>query len=434
MKPVYKRVLSWLTVLLLLATLAGCIPQEQAVPTTAPTQGSTAPQTIPSDPETVPPEIDPTLPQQTQPQETQPIQTDPVQTEPTQPVQTQPQEQERPSSTGLQVHFIDVGQADAALVLCDGAAMLIDGGNAPDSNLIFSYLKRLEIDYLDYIICTHAHEDHVGGLAGALNYAKVGVAYAPVTSYDSNAFRNFVKYLGNQGKSITVPTPGTGFALGGADCRILAVNTTSDTNNTSIVLRLTYGNTSFLFTGDAEREVEQWLCDSGQTLKSTVLKVGHHGSYTSSSYQFIRAVAPEYAVISVGKDNSYGHPHDQVLSRLRDADVELYRTDMHGDIICYSNGSSVTFLTAKNPSGDVMGGIGDNSTTRPTQPEQTEPTQPTETQPVGESYVLNTNSMKFHETTCRYAQSISESNRLDYTGTREEVIEKGYAPCKVCNP
>lgn len=429
MRPLCKRLLTWLTVWLLLAALAGCISQEQpaaTVPTTSAQASApqTDPTTLPAETTlsteiTQPAETDPAIPPETQPQATLPPQTDP-----TEPSQTQP---EQPASSGLQVHFIDVGQADAILVLCDGAAMLIDGGNSADSNTVYSYLKRHGIDYLDYIINTHAHEDHVGGLSGALNYAKVGTAYAPVTSYNSNAFRNFVKYLNNQGKSITVPTAGTGFALGGADCRILAVNTDSgDPNNTSIVLRLTYGSTSFLFTGDAEREVEQWLCDSGQNLKSTVLKVGHHGSSTSSSYQFIRDVYPDYAVICVGSDNTYGHPHDQVLSRLRDADVTLYRTDMHGDIICYSDGSSVRFSTAKNPNSDVMGDIGDNSTTRPTDPVQTDP--------VGTSYILNTNSMKFHEITCSYGQSTSDRNRLDFTGTREEVIAMGYVPCKSCNP
>lgn len=431
MNPTLKRLLSWLTVFVVLISLVGCVPEGQpaATPsttasTTAPTQAS-VPETSPAtQPEeiTQPTEADPIVPPETQPQATLPPQTDP-----TQPAETQP---DRPASTGLQVHFIDVGQADAILVLCDGKSMLIDGGNSADSNTIFSYLKRLEIDYLDYIINTHAHEDHVGGLSGALNYAKVGIAYAPVTSYNSNAFRNFVKYLNNQSKTITVPTAGTGFSLGGADCRILAVNTDSgDPNNTSIVLRLTYGSTSFLFTGDAEREVEDWLCNSGQNLKSTVLKVGHHGSNSSSTYQFIRNVAPDYAVICVGKDNTYGHPTENVLSRLRDADATLYRTDMHGDIICYSDGRSVQFITAKNPNGDIFGGIGDNSTVRPTEPEQTDPSVSVST-----SYILNTSSMKFHETTCSYGQSTSDRNRLDFTGTREEVIEMGYVPCKACNP
>ena len=270
---------------------------------------------------------------------------------------------QRPEGSCFQVHFIDVGQADAALILCDGEAMLIDGGNAADSNVIYTYLKKHEVKHLDYVIATHAHEDHVGGLPGALKYATVSKAFSPVTTFTTNAFNNFKKGLSQQGVSLTVPEVGTRFKLGSASCQILAVNTeSSDTNNTSIVLQIVYGDTSFLFTGDAEIPVEQVLLNSGFNLKSTVLKVGHHGSYSSTSYLFLREVMPEYAVIPVGKDNDYGHPHDNVLSRLRDADVTLYRTDMHGDVICTSDGKTVSFQTAKQPTGNVFGKIGPNST------------------------------------------------------------------------
>ena len=268
-----------------------------------------------------------------------------------------------PENSSFQVHFIDVGQADAALVICDGDTMLIDGGNVADSDVIYTYLKKYNITHLNYIVSTHPHEDHVGGLAGAVEYASVGVAYSPVTTFTTSAFNNFKNALYRRGVNLSVPSVGTHFDLGSASCQILAVNTDSkDTNNTSIVLRIVYGETSFLFTGDAEKEVEDALVDSNFALKSTVLKVGHHGSYSSTSYVFLREVMPQYAVIPVGKDNDYGHPHDIVLSRLRDADVTLYRTDMHGDVICTSDGKTVSFQTAKNPTGNVFGDIGKNST------------------------------------------------------------------------
>jgi len=254
-----------------------------------------------------------------------------------------------PEGSSFAVHFIDVGQADAALVVCDDAAMLIDGGNVEDSDVIYTYLQKYGVDHLDYIVCTHAHEDHVGGLPGALQYASVDMALCPVTEYDSKAFDDFVRYLALQNVSITVPSPGERFNLGSAQVTVLGpVTETDETNNTSIVLRIVYGETSFLFTGDAETAEEHDILSMAFPLESTVLKVGHHGSDTSSSYAFLREVLPQYAVISVGEGNSYDHPSEEVLSRLGDLGAEVYRTDLLGDIICASNGQEVTFRTVKN--------------------------------------------------------------------------------------
>ena len=404
---------------------------------TAVTQPATEPEQdqeteYPVPPDTRPGTTEPTQPEDEITQPTQPEETEPEATEPqaTQPEATEPPT--IPNSGGFTVHFIDVGQADAALIICDGKTMLIDGGNSDDSNLIYSYLSQRGITHLDYIIATHAHEDHVGGLSGALTFATVGKVYCPVTSYNSNAFRNFVTNVQKRGASITVPSVGTKFSLGSASCTVLAVNPyASDPNNTSIVLRVVYGNTTFLFTGDAETEVEQTLLNSGYSLSATVLKVGHHGSYTSSSYQFLWNVMPQYAVISCGKNNSYGHPHDEVVSRLRDADVKLYRTDMQGDIICTSNGSTVSFSVSRNANADTFGGIGNNSTGNSgTSGGATSPDTPSQ----NKSYTLNINSLKFHDPDCEWAQKISSKNRKDYVGSREDLIAEGYTPCGSCNP
>ena len=375
---------------------------EQTVPTTAPV-------TVP--PTTLPPV---TVPTQTEPPTTLPPVTEPPVTEPTSPVQ--------PSGSSFAIHFIDVGQADAALVLCDGQAMLIDGGNADDSSLMYTYLSRLGITYLDYVVGTHAHEDHIGGIAGALNYASTGQVFCPVTSYTTRAFNNFVKAVQNHGRSITVPSVGDRFNLGSASCQVLGVNSTDDTNESSIVLRITYGNTSFLFAGDAEREAENMILNRGYDLRSDVLKVGHHGSASSTGYYWLRQIAPQYAVISVGKGNSYGHPTETVLSRLRDADVTTFRTDLQGDIICTSDGQTVSFQVSKNQNADTFGGIGSNSTQQAGSSGGTQ------------SYILNTNTMKFHYPSCASAAKISRKNRKDYTGTREELISQGYDPCGNCHP
>lgn len=255
----------------------------------------------------------------------------------------------------FEIHFIDVGQADAMLVLCDGEAMLVDGGNAEDSNLIYAYLKQRSITHLEYLVATHAHEDHVGGLSGALNYASAGTVYCPVTAYDTRAFDSFLLYLARQGKQITVPKAGDQFALGGAVVRILGpLRPAEDPNNTSIVLHITYGRTTFLLAADAEREEEWDLLNAGCDLSADVLKIAHHGSDTSTTYPFLRAVSPQYAVITVGSGNTYGHPTENTLSKLGDADVKVYRTDLQGDIICKSDGLNISFTVSHNPDADTL--------------------------------------------------------------------------------
>lgn len=253
-----------------------------------------------------------------------------------------------PEGSTLQAHFIDVGQADAALIVCDGETMLIDGGNKDDSSLLYTYLKQNGITHLNYVIGTHAHEDHIGGIAGALHYAAADTVLCPVTDYDSEAFRDFAKTVQGQGASIRVPKTGDRFSVGAAAVTILHCDPqNTEPNNTGIVLRIDHGDVSFLFTGDAEREAEETMLNSGQPVQSTVLKVGHHGSDTSTSYRFLYEVQPKYAVLSVGEDNSYGHPHEAVMSRLQDAEVMVYRTDRHGDILCTSDGTTVTFATER---------------------------------------------------------------------------------------
>ena len=320
-----------------------------------------------------------------------------------------------PENSTFEVHYIDVGQGDSSLILCDGEAMLIDGGEADQSSKIYAYLENQGVDYLDYIVATHAHSDHIGGLSGALNYALVGTALCPVTSYDSKTFNSFEKYLGKQGVSITVPEPGDTFNLGSALVEIMGPQRYyDDPNNTSIVLKITYGATSFLFTGDAERTAEADILDAGYDLSATVLKVGHHGSDSSTSYPFLREIMPDYAVIQVGKGNSYGHPAEDTLSRLRDAGVKVYRNDLQGTIICTSDGTAVSFSTERNESIE----------TNPTVPAST-------ASPETGGYIGNINTHKFHLPTC--GSLPAEKNRV-FFDTRQEAVDAGYDPCGNCNP
>ena len=344
----------------------------------------------------------------------------------------------------LTVTFLDVGQGDAAVLQCGGQSMMIDGGKAKASSYIYSWLKKNQISCLDVMVATHTDADHIGGLSGALNYAKVGTAYCPVTSGTTKTFQSFVKYLKKQGKSITVPKAGDEFSLGGAQVRILGpTDPQAEGNNSSIVLKVTFGDTSFLFTGDAEREEEQELLESGYDLESTVLKVGHHGSDTSTSYLFLRTVNPQYAVISVGADNTYGHPTEAVLSRLRDADVKTYRTDLQGTITAVSDGKKVTFQTERNAEINTLDQAGPGQKNEISQKDETG--QKNEVVPSADkaavsdssaekTYVLNTSTHKFHDPDCSSVSQMKEKNKRIVTESRDQIIAEGYEPCGRCHP
>lgn len=334
------------------------------------------------------------------------------------------------SNSTFSVRFLDVGQADAALIECDGHYMLIDGGNVEDSSLIYSVLSNANIRHLDIIVGTHTHEDHIGGLAGALNYATSDLILCPMSEYDSEAFNNFKSYAENQNNGLTIPQVGDIYELGSADIEILGVNSSSDPNNSSIILMIYYGETKFLFTGDAEYEAEQAVLCSGADLSATVLKVGHHGSDTSTSYIWLNAIMPEYAVISVGEDNSYDHPTDAVLSRLRDADVKTYRTDLNGDIVAISDGKNVSISTEKTASEKEIYTASSNSTvTFPSLDALPESSISSEEM----LYVLNTNTFKIHYYYCSSVDDMNEANK-SYTDNFEDAISQGYSPCGRCTP
>lgn len=313
-----------------------------------------------------------------------------------------------PDST-LELHFIDVGQGDASLILCDGHAMLIDGGTPKNSNRIYTYLQKHNITHLDYIIATHPHDDHVGGLAGALNAASADRAFCCVTQAEGRAFQSFQKYLDQQGTVLSVPVPGGKYSLGSASFTFLGpVRESVNMNDNSLVLRLSYGSFHALFTGDAEYTEESDLLASSAELESQLLKVGHHGSANASSEAFLSAVSPELAVISCGKNNEYGHPEEQTLNRLASVGSEVLRTDQSGDVV----------VTVWSDGLYTYSGVASAGVT----PEE------------NSGYVINTNSGKFHNPDCPSAKDIRPENRLETSQDRETLLAEGYEPCGRCNP
>ena len=332
-----------------------------------------------------------------------------------------------PGDSYFQIHFIDVGEACSTLVICDGHSMLVDGGNASDSQLMYSYLRDHGVSHLDYIICSHPHEDHAGGLAGALNYATVDKVYCSETEYDTKAFNSFVKYLEKQGKSIIVPEAGTSFKLGSSVVQIVGPLHPSDSlNNESLVVRISYYETSFLLTADAETPEEYDILESGYRIKSSVLQVSHHGSSDASAPEFLETVNPEIAVIPVG-DNSFGHPTDVTLNKLENAGITVYRTDYNGHIVMTSDGHKVSVSVAKTYTGD-KGAV------------SIVPTDDTDEGSAGNrsglsySYILNKNTGVFHYPDCSAVKRMSEKNKIYFEGTRDEAIEEGYRPCQICEP
>ena len=314
----------------------------------------------------------------------------------------------------LSVHFLDVGQGDAALLICDGETMLIDGGPASASQFIYSYLRQ-KTDHLDYIIATHPHEDHVGGLAAALNAVPVDVILSPVETYDNSAFEAMQRYANEQGTSIIVPYEGDEFFFGGGVVTILHCWPEAwAENDMSICLRIDYGETSFLFTGDAEAMSEYMMIDSGMPLKADVLKVGHHGSGSSSTREFIDTVKPQYAVISCGKNNSYGHPHAETLDSL--SGIKILRTDELGTIIMNTDGEMVTVEEGSVPNIIVI----DNKEESTSNNEAS-------------TYIGNKNSMKFHYPDCEGVRKMNPKNKVPID-TREDAISMGFTPCGMCKP
>lgn len=248
----------------------------------------------------------------------------------------------------LTVSYIDVGQGDATLISKGGFHMLIDAGNNNKGQTVVQYLKKAGVKKLDILVGTHPDSDHVGGLDDVIKSIPVDTVYIPEAKKTTKTYQDVLSALKSKNKKAKMPEIGKEYIYDeNLVLRFLSPGEKfKDANNNSLVVQAAYGKNRFLFMGDAEEEAEKEMISQGYDLRCDVLKLGHHGSYTATSDAFLKKTDPVYGVVSCGKGNSYGHPHAEVMARLEDEDVQVYRTDTMGTIRAVSDGKNVT-MSAK---------------------------------------------------------------------------------------
>lgn len=248
-------------------------------------------------------------------------------------------------SNKMIVHYIDVGQGDSILIQVNNKNLLIDSGPKSDKKKLLNYLSSLNLEKLDYVIATHPHEDHIGNMADVINDYNVLSFYAPKVQSTTKTFEKMVESLKSKNLKINVIKKGTSSIDLGENTKVTVFSPSNDSyedlNNYSPVMKIEYGKTSFLFTGDAQKDVEKEILTTNENISADVLKVGHHGSSTSTTNDFLSKANPSIAVISVGEDNSYNHPNDDIIKRLNKNKVTTYRTDKDGTVILSSDGSNI---------------------------------------------------------------------------------------------
>lgn len=248
------------------------------------------------------------------------------------------------------IYYLDVGQSDCTIIKSGDMTMMIDSGTGNQISNIEESIKTLKIDVIDYLVLTHPHEDHIGGAKDVIEYCTVKNVIMPKLSAENMVttytYESLLEAIAEHNINAIPAEPGYEFSLNNASVHIFApLEQDEDINNMSIVLKVIYGETSFLFQGDAEKKVENALLKTDYDLTADVLKVGHHGSNTSSVDKYLKAVNPEIAVISCGKDNDYGHPHDEVLERIDSNNITPYITATDGDITIVSDGKTLKVIT-----------------------------------------------------------------------------------------
>lgn len=253
---------------------------------------------------------------------------------------------ETENTNTLDITYLDVGQADSILIQNKGHNMLIDAGNNEDGPLLVQYFKEQNITKFDYLITTHPHEDHIGGMDDIINNFDIEKIYMPDVTTTTKTFLDVLEAIEKKNMTYDVPNINQNFTLGNTLFQVIYTgNDKKNLNNSSIILKATFKNTSYLFTGDATSEVEKKILN--KNIQATVLKVGHHGSKYSTTTDFLNKVNPKYAIISVGKNNSYNHPNQVTINKLEKKNIEIHRTDQEGSIFLKSDGKTINITSKK---------------------------------------------------------------------------------------
>lgn len=259
-----------------------------------------------------------------------------------------------PDNGQIKIHFIDVGQADSILIMTPDGNMIVDAGTNSSEDELKLYLDNLGITTFKYAVFTHPHEDHIGGADMIMNNYTVENVVIPDATATTATYNRMLEAIETSDAGVIQAVSGESFLLEALKCTVIAPNSPqeeySSLNDSSVVLKCEYGNTSFMLTGDAEEDSEEEILEKydASMLKCDLLKMGHHGSSTSSSQAFLDAVAPSVAVISCGVDNSYGHPHAETIEKLETANITYYRTDKLGSIVFVSDGETISLESTSN--------------------------------------------------------------------------------------